>query len=197
MAVAEVNGNIYIVGGYPTSPSATVNTVQVYDLASNTWSTGPVHPIPMHHPVAVGVTGSSTASAASSRRAIPTERSFSTRRQRPVADLRRCRPRAAQAPAAVIGDKIYVVGGRPPAGNAFEAYDISDNAWTRSPICRGPFPIAITSPRRRSAAKSTSPAAATPAVRFGDPRTDSLDVYDPAQRNWHDAASRCLGRAAA
>ena len=35
--------------------------------------------------------------------------------------------------AAVLDDKIFVVGGRPPAANAFEAYDIGDDAWTVLP----------------------------------------------------------------
>ena len=56
-AVGEVNGRIYVVGGYPTSPSATVATVLVYTIATDTWAIGPNHPIPVHHPVVVGVAG--------------------------------------------------------------------------------------------------------------------------------------------
>jgi len=36
MGVAELNGKIYVLGGYPAS-RVTVDTVQVYDSASNTW----------------------------------------------------------------------------------------------------------------------------------------------------------------
>ena len=39
-AVGEVNGRIYVVGGYPTSPSATVATVLVYTIATDTWAHG-------------------------------------------------------------------------------------------------------------------------------------------------------------
>ena len=37
MAVAPLDGKIYIVGGYP-STRITVNTVQVYDIKSDSWS---------------------------------------------------------------------------------------------------------------------------------------------------------------
>src|SRR5262245_34542645 len=51
MGVAELNGKIYVLGGYPAS-RMTVNTVQVYDGTTNTWQlTTPLllgvnHPMP-------------------------------------------------------------------------------------------------------------------------------------------------------
>src|SRR5688572_25914113 len=51
MGVAELNDKIYVLGGYPAS-RVTVDTVQVYDTASNTWQlTAPLllgvnHPMP-------------------------------------------------------------------------------------------------------------------------------------------------------
>lgn len=54
MAVAEVGGKVYVIGGYPPGriPS---NVVQVYDPAANSWSLGPATPQPLHHSVAVAV----------------------------------------------------------------------------------------------------------------------------------------------
>ena len=39
MAVAELAGRIYVFGGYPSSRQ-TVNTVQIYDSGSDSWSYG-------------------------------------------------------------------------------------------------------------------------------------------------------------
>jgi len=56
MAVAETNGKIYVLGGYPSSGES-VTTVQVYDVATDTWAMAAPLPEPLHHPVAVGVAG--------------------------------------------------------------------------------------------------------------------------------------------
>ena len=38
---AEVNGKIYVVGGNSGSGTSAVASMDVYDIASNTWSSGP------------------------------------------------------------------------------------------------------------------------------------------------------------
>src|SRR5687768_14564003 len=47
-AVAEMDGKIWVLGGYPPGrlPS---NLVQVYDSATGRWSLGPTLPQPIHH----------------------------------------------------------------------------------------------------------------------------------------------------
>ena len=86
--------------------------------------------------------------------------------------------------AAVIDDKIYVVGGRPPAGNAFEVYDIGDDAWTELPDLPQAFPN-----RNHIAATAIDGLIYVAGGRYGggsfsDPVTDSLDVFDPAGGQW-------------
>ena len=56
MAVAELDGRIYIVGGYP-SDRVSVSTVQVYDIAKDSWSLTTPYPMPINHASAVGVDG--------------------------------------------------------------------------------------------------------------------------------------------
>jgi hypothetical protein len=56
MAVAEANGKIYVLGGYPSSGES-VTTVQVYDVATDMWGMAAALPEPLHHPVAIGVAG--------------------------------------------------------------------------------------------------------------------------------------------
>src|SRR5688572_29566072 len=52
MAVAEVGGKVYVIGGYPPGriPS---DVVQVYDPGTNSWTLGPPTPVPIHHSHAV------------------------------------------------------------------------------------------------------------------------------------------------
>src|SRR5918997_1585859 len=54
--VAEFNGKIWVLGGYPPGrlPS---NLVQIYDPAASRWSLGPRLPQPIHHTHAAAVDG--------------------------------------------------------------------------------------------------------------------------------------------
>ncbi|HYW31509.1 MAG TPA: kelch repeat-containing protein [Gemmatimonas sp.] len=56
-ALAESNGKIYVLGGYPPAqgPDRTKRTVQVYDIASDSWTLGPPLPQPNNHGMAAGV----------------------------------------------------------------------------------------------------------------------------------------------
>ena len=56
LALAQSNGKIYMMGGYPSS-RVTARTVQVYDIASDTWSLGPELPLPNNHGMAASVNG--------------------------------------------------------------------------------------------------------------------------------------------
>ena len=55
-AVAELDGTVWVLGGYPPGrlPS---NLVQVYDPATSRWSLGPALPHPIHHIMAAAVDG--------------------------------------------------------------------------------------------------------------------------------------------
>ena len=56
LAFAELNGKLYLLGGYPASRQ-TARTVQVYDIASGSWQLGPPLPQPNNHGMAAGVNG--------------------------------------------------------------------------------------------------------------------------------------------
>src|SRR5688572_11291425 len=53
-ALAEANGKLYVLGGYPPSRQ-TARTVQVYDIASDRWVLGPPLPQPNNHGMAASV----------------------------------------------------------------------------------------------------------------------------------------------
>jgi hypothetical protein len=119
-AVAELNGKIWVLGGYPPGrlPS---NLVQIYDPAQGRWSLGPALPQPIHH----------TTVKAGQRQALCDRRRNRRREHWTSREIRggRLGSRSAvggwvkRAPmptprsgggSAVIDGKIYVAGGRPP-----------------------------------------------------------------------------------
>ena len=56
LAVAEANGKLYLMGGYPPN-RVTAPTVQVYDIATDTWAYGPQLPLRNNHGMAASVNG--------------------------------------------------------------------------------------------------------------------------------------------
>ena len=56
IAVAEIDGRIYVIGGYP-STRVYVDTVEVYDSQTDQWWFGNPVPQPLHHTVAASVGG--------------------------------------------------------------------------------------------------------------------------------------------
>ncbi len=192
MAVAETNGKIYVLGGYPSSGES-VTTVMVYDVATDMWSMGPALPEPLHHPVAIGVSGKIYSLGGQIGRTASVDTTLSIvldpAAATPSWSMLAAMPTARGAgAAAAIGDKIYVVGGRPPAGNAFEAYDISDNIWT-------PLPDLPTAANDRNHIAATAIAGKIYVAggrydggSFSAPMTDRLDIYDPGTNMWTSGA---------
>src|SRR5204862_7294505 len=54
VAVAAANGKLYVAGGFARDTS-TVDVVEVYDAASDSWTAGPPLPIGLNHAVATAV----------------------------------------------------------------------------------------------------------------------------------------------
>lgn len=190
MAVAEVNGKIYVLGGYPSS-RVVQSTFQVYDIASDSWSKAAPYPVTIHHPVLVGVGGKvySIGGQTSLQGAADTARALAYDPSSDVwAELSPMPTARGAGAAAVIDDQVYVVGGRPPAGNAFEVYDISDNAWTELPDLPQAF-----ADRNHLAAAALGGRVYVAGGRynggsFSDPITASLDIFDPQTRTWSAGA---------
>lgn len=188
MAVAEVDGKVYVLGGYPSSRDVQT-TVQIYDPVADAWRFAAPMLVPTHHPVAVGFEGKLFSLGGQLQGDVNTERAFAldtvTDAWTELAPLPT--PRGGGA-AARIDDRIYVVGGRPPAGNAFEVYDVSDDAWTVLPS----LPLAFDERNHLIAAaiggKIYVAGGRYDGGGFASPMTDSLDVFDPAVGTWSSAA---------
>lgn len=186
MAVAAIGARLYVLGGYP-STRVPVSTFQIYDATTDTWTRGKSYPITIHHPVTVGVNGKlySLGGQITLQNDGDTGRSFvydpATDDWRELARMPTARGGGG---GAAIGNKLYVVGGRPPAGNAFEVYDVDLNTWATLPKLptridqRNHIAVAAIGGRIYVAGGRYNGGG------FGDPRTDSLDMFDPATNAW-------------
>jgi N-acetylneuraminic acid mutarotase len=190
-AVAELDGKIWVLGGYPPGrlPS---NLVQVYDPGTSRWSLGPRLPQPIHHThaAAVGgklyVMGGEIDGASTGRPEIfvahtwvhdPAVGGWVQRAPMPTA--------RSGGGKAVIDGKIYVAGGRPPAGHAFEVYDPATDTWEKLPD--------LPTQRNHLAMAAVNGKIIVAGGRFGPganaERTDVVEIYDSATRRWTKGAA--------
>ncbi|HVM37454.1 MAG TPA: kelch repeat-containing protein [Sphingomicrobium sp.] len=185
-AVAELDGKIWVLGGYPPGrlPS---DLVQIYDPATSRWSLGPRLPQPIHHMMvkAVGgklyliggeVDGASTGRpplfVANSWVHDPAVGGWARRAPMPTA--------RSGGGAAVVDGKIYVAGGRPPGGSAFEVYDPATDTWEKLPDLptqRNHLAMAAINGKIIVAGGRTGPGAMAE-------RVDVVEIYDPRTRRW-------------
>jgi N-acetylneuraminic acid mutarotase len=183
MAVAELDGKIYVLGGYPASrvPQA---SVQIYDPKIDQWTMAAPLPLAMHHPVVTGVNGKlysfgGQLTSGDTPRTLAYDPGLNT-----WADLANMPTARGAGASAVIGEKVYIAGGRPPGENAFEVYDIPNNSWVVLPDLPPTYPN-----RNHIAATAIDGKIYVAGGRynggsFSDPITDSLDMFDPAAGAW-------------
>jgi len=183
ISVAELDGRVYVIGGYPSS-RITVATVQVYDTSSDSWSLLTPLPTPLNHAMAAGVNGKlyviggqTTSDGAGNfvdtvYEYDPMTVGWTRRTPMPTA-------RGAGA-TAVVGDRIYVAGGRPPRGADFAVYDARANTWTTLPN--------LPTQRNHLAAAAIGGKVYVVGGRFEggfqSPQTDAVEVFDPAANTW-------------
>lgn len=189
-AVAELDGRIYVIGGYP-STRKTVATVQMYDPRTDSWKLVAPLPRPLNHSMAAGVNGrlyviggqqgnqSDPARAGFVNSVFeydPAKNSWTPRAPMPTA-------RSGGA-AAVIDGKIYVAGGRPPRGHDFAVYDPRQDGWTTLPN--------LPTQRNHLVAAAIDDKVYVAGGRFeGGFRSEksaALEVYDPKTNSWQTGA---------
>ncbi|HEX7152308.1 MAG TPA: kelch repeat-containing protein [Thermoanaerobaculia bacterium] len=135
LALAEANGKLYLMGGYPAS-RVTATTVQVYDIATDTWAYGPPLPMRNNHGMAASVNGKIYLIGGQLNADDPPN---SNSYVNTVYELdpavgvwvtKAPMPTARSSGFAVAHDgKIYVAGGRLPRGSDFAVYDPAANTW--------------------------------------------------------------------
>jgi len=136
MSVAELNGQIYVLGGYPSTRIST-NVVQVYDPVIDQWRRGTPLPIALNHTMSVSVNGilyviGGQTEAGGDGPFVNTVYAFDPNRG--TWSSRTPMPTARSGGGAtVVNGRIYVAGGRPPRGNDFAVYDPATDRWEPLP----------------------------------------------------------------
>ncbi len=181
-AVALLDGKIYTVAGI-TDTKGTIATVQVYDVATDTWAWTTPLPGSVNHNMAAAVngklysfggqTGSGNIGFINATFEYdPATQQWQQRAPLPIA-------RSAGA-TAVVNDKVYVIGGRPPRGNDFAVYDPASDSWTRLPD--------LPSQRNHLAAAAINGKIYVTGGRFDagsrSPLTNVMEIYDPVTNTW-------------
>jgi hypothetical protein len=133
VATAVVDGRVYVTGGF-APPNLTVATVEVYDIATDTWSAGPDLPVAVNHAMSVGHDGAVYVFGGSLAEGPASERAFVLRggaweELAPMPEAR------SAGGAAGAGDLIYVVGGVGPDGVAERTLvlDPATGRWSVAP----------------------------------------------------------------
>lgn len=192
LALAESNGKLYLLGGYPATRQ-TVSLVQIYDIASDRWELGPALPQPNNHGMAAGVGGKVYLIGGQTTADDP---SFvdTVYELDPVSGtwVEKARmPTARSAGVAVVHDgKIYVAGGRPPRGHDFAVYDPTADRWEvlpNLPTQRNHITGAAINGRIHVAGGRQGPG-------LSPQMTTAHEVFDPQTRSWTTAAPMLRAR---
>lgn len=187
MSVAELDGKIYVIGGYP-STRLSVATVQVYDPATDIWRLTTPLPVALNHTVSAGVGGKlyvigGQTTAGGTGPFVntvyeydPVRATWATRAPMPTA--------RGGGGGAVIEGKIYVVGGRPPHGSEFAVYDPATNTWKilpDLPTQRNHIGVAAIDGKIYVVGGRFE-------AGFESEKTDRVEVFDPLTGQWSTRA---------
>ena len=135
ISTAVLNGRVFVIAGFDRSGNST-STVEIYDPATNTWSSAAPLPIATNHNAAAVAAGTLYAFGGTSNRVF----AYDPQRNR-WNEAAAMRYMHGSTPAvAVINDQIYVAGGAGPGmnGNEVERYTPSSNSWTTLPSMNVP-----------------------------------------------------------
>lgn len=177
VAAAAAGGRIFVAGGF-VPPGRTVPIVEVYDIASGTWSRGPGLPLAVNH--AMGTSHEGTVYVLGGYRgendlSEPTDRAFALAGDRwdelpPMPEVR------AAAGAAAVGGRIYVAGGVGPDGPATTTlvYDIEARRWSTAP--------GLPTPREHLGVATDGERVFVVGGR--PPNTDAAEAFDPRTGEW-------------
>jgi non-specific serine/threonine protein kinase len=179
-AATEVGGRVWLVGGIGENETATPDTA-AYDRAINTWTSGPALPRPLHHVTAVTYKGEAVVIGGF----VPGAELTSGQSDRVYAlrggawqELPRLNHPRAAAAAAVVGDKIVVVGGQAKGKLVPQTEVFDGEGWTDV--------AAIPTPREHLAAGSDGRYLYAVGGRnlSADKNSPALERYDPASDSW-------------
>ena len=173
-------GRVWLFGGIGEDATATADTA-AYDRAINTWTPGPKLPRPLHHAAAVTYGGEAVliggfVPGAADLGAV---RSGLCDARRRVGGAAAAQPRPRRAPAAaVVGDKIVVVGGQADGKLVPQTEVFDGERWTDA--------ADMPTPREHLGAASDGRYVYALGGRdlSADKNVRALERYDPATDSW-------------
>ena len=182
---ALVDGHVYVVGGLD-GYGRTLNSLEIYDLAKDTWALGPIMPQALHHPavttdgkliyVVGGLIGLSRQTVDQAWVYDPSDREW--RELAKPGDFR------GGAAAAFLDGKLYVMGGVTDAGVSAsgEVYDPVKDSWNDLPD--------MSLARQDLAAFALDGKVYAVGGRdSGTDVTNKVEAYDPQTGKWQPVAS--------
>jgi N-acetylneuraminic acid mutarotase len=181
--LASSGGKIWVLGGYPRG-RVSVKTVQVYDIAADSWTRGPDLPEVNNHGMAAaldGVVYLFGGQTDPNSAYVDTVYALDTRVPGAGWVEKARMPTKRSAGVAVVHDgKIWVVGGRPPRGNDFAVYDPGADRWETLPD--------LPSQRNHIAAEPIAGRIHVFGGRLGggfqSDKTAAHEIFDPRTRTW-------------
>jgi N-acetylneuraminic acid mutarotase len=192
LALAEANGKLYLLGGYPANRQ-TARSVQVYDIASGSWQLGPPLPQPNNHGMAAGVNGRVYLIGGQTEADAPTyvDTVYELNPASGAWVSKARMPTARSSGVAVVHDgRIYVAGGRPPRGSDFAVYDTRSDSWQVLP--------ALPTQRNHFTGAAINGRIHFVGGRQGDGLSPLMttvhEVFDPQSGSWTTAAPMLRAR---
>lgn len=183
MSVAELEGQVYVLGGYPSTRVSTT-TVQVYDPGADRWRVGVPLPVALNHTMSASVNGvlyviGGQVEAGGDGPFVNTVHAFDPRRgtwttRAPMPTAR------AGGGVAVVEGRLYVAGGRPPRGSDFAAYDPAADRWEVLPA----LPTQRNHVGMVSIGRRVYVVGGRTGAGFETPTLDRVEVYDVATGQW-------------
>ena len=191
-ALAEANGKLYVMGGYPSN-RVTSRTVQIYNIATDQWTLGPQLPLPNNHGMAAAVNGKiyliGGQLTADQEGYVDTVYELDPAGSAWVEKARMPTMRSSGV-AVVHAGKIYVAGGRVPRGSDFAVYDPAANQWEALPD--------LPTQRNHITGAAINGRIHIVGGRLGNGlsplKTTAHEVFDPQTRTWTTAAPMLSGR---
>lgn len=186
--MAIVDGRLWVLGGMTGERGNKLDSIEIYDPATDVWSKGPAMPVgrSSHRSVAIGQTIYSFGGSASDDATLPLAEALdaATGGWRQLAPM----PTARFGHAVVeVGGRVYTVGGHDGrAGTGVvEVYDPASDAWSSA----APLPTA----RYNLQAVVLGGKIYTLGGWHNDAPSATVEVYDPATNSW--AAGPAMGAA--
>lgn len=181
IGAAVIDGKIYVVGGIDAY-ARTLRSMEIYDIATDTWSNGPPMPQALHHPAVTtdgeklyvlgGLIGISFDTVDTAYQYDPATSQWS--------ELPRLGDFRGAGAGAHLEGQVYLIGGVDLTGptNGILRYDIASKTWGNA--------ASMSSPREHLAAAVTGGKiyAVSGRTHFPDGTVDALEMYDPAEDQW-------------